>query len=149
MYVKVFWSKFSSSMKLQLKWVSWKCVISTHEKYILELLQFSLFHPRHCVLLRSTSCLLLPDDQAGNDGIIGIMTNIVFLITTKVLFFMMTKMIIFKILKRMFLIMAKIMLLMMLLTKTCSAGVPPPCRPFPPQPFSPSEPGPQPKYHHH
>ena len=25
MYVKVFWSKFSSSMKLQLKWVSWKC----------------------------------------------------------------------------------------------------------------------------
>ena len=23
--VKVFWSKFSSSMKLQLKWVSWKC----------------------------------------------------------------------------------------------------------------------------
>ena len=23
--VKVFWSKFSSSVKLQLKWVSWKC----------------------------------------------------------------------------------------------------------------------------
>ena len=74
-------------MKLHLKWVSWKCVILTLEKNILELLQFSLFHPRHCVLLRSTSCLLLPDDQAGNDGIIGIMTNTVFLITTKVLFF--------------------------------------------------------------
>ena len=116
------------------------------EKNILELLQFSLFHPCHCVLLRSTSCLLLPDDQAGNDGI---MTNTVFLITTKVLFFMMTKMIIFKMPKRMFLIMANIMLLMMLLTKTCSAGVPPLCRPFPPQPFSPSEPGPQPKYHRH
>ena len=115
------------------------------EKNILELLQFSLFHPCHCVLLRSTSCLLLPDDQAGNDGI---MTNF-FYNDKSIVFFMMTQMIIFKMPKRMFLIMVKTMLLMKLLTKTCSAGVPPPCRPFPPLPSSPSEPGPQPKYHRH